>query len=88
MTWAEDTIIGSKIATRGSAYEGYWNIPIIGKNLTAQLRYTYIDYDYRSNTFCYWDTPEYQSDPNASDYQDGGGTDTAHDFRLFVRYQY
>lgn len=80
MTWAEDTLIGSKIAARGNAYEAYWNIPIIGKNLTAQLRYTYIDHDYRSNTFCYWDSPEYPVD--------GSGTDSAQDFRLFVRYQY
>jgi hypothetical protein len=76
MTWAEDTMIGSKIATRGSAYEGYWNIPIEGKNLSAQLRYTYIDYDYRANTTCYWDDP---ADKNL---------DSAQDIRVYVRYQY
>jgi len=76
MTWAEDTVIGSKIATRGSAYEGYWNIPIEGKNLSAQLRYTYIDYNYRANTTCYWDDP---ADKNL---------DSAQDLRLYVRYQY
>ena len=76
MTWAEETIIGSKIATRGNAYEGYWNIPIEGKNLSAQLRYTYIDYDYRANTTCYWDDP---ADKNL---------DSAQDIRLYVRYQY
>lgn len=76
MTWAEDTAIGSKIATRGSAYEGYWNIPIEGKNLSAQLRYTYIDYNYRANTTCYWDNP---ADKNL---------DSAQDIRLFVRYQF
>ncbi len=76
MTWAEDTLTGSKIATRGSAYEGYWNIPIEGKNLSAQLRYTYIDYDYRANTTCYWDDPE---DKNL---------DTAQDIRVYIRYKY
>jgi hypothetical protein len=76
MTWAEDTITGSKIATRGSAYEGYWNIPIEGKNLSAQLRYTYIDYDYRANTTCYWDDP---ADKNL---------DTAQDIRVYIRYKY
>ena len=76
MTWAEDTIIGSKIATRGSAYEGYWNIPIEGKNLSAQLRYTYIDYDYRANTTCYWDDP---ADKNL---------DTAQDIRAYIRYKF
>lgn len=76
MTWAEDTTIGSKIATRGSAYEGYWNIPIVGKNLTAQLRYTYLDYQYRANTTCYWDSPLY---PNL---------DHAQELRAFIRYKY
>ncbi len=76
MTWAEDTAIGSKIATRGSAYEGYWNIPIEGQNLSAQLRYTYLDYDYRANTTCYWDDP---ADKNL---------DSAQELRLYVRYRY
>jgi hypothetical protein len=76
MTWAEDTTIGSKIATRGNAYEGYWNIPIVGKNLTAQLRYTYLDHHYRANTTCYWDNP---LEPNL---------DHSQELRAFVRYQY
>jgi hypothetical protein len=76
MTWAEDTTIGSKIATRGNAYEGYWNIPIVGKNLTAQLRYTYLDHHYRANTTCYWDNP---LEPNL---------DNSQELRAFVRYQY
>jgi len=76
MTWAEDTAIGSKIATRGNAYEGYWNIPIVGKNLSAQLRYTYLDHHYRANTTCYWDNPLY---PNL---------DHSQELRAFVRYQY
>lgn len=76
MTWAEDTTIGSKIATRGNAYEGYWNIPIVGKNLTAQLRYTYLDHHYRANTTCYWDNP---IEPNL---------DNSQELRAFVRYQY
>jgi hypothetical protein len=76
MTWAEDSTIGSKIATRGNAYEGYWNIPIVGKNLTAQLRYTYLDHHYRANTTCYWDNPLY---PNL---------DHSQELRAFVRYQY
>lgn len=76
MTWAEDSTIGSKIATRGNAYEGYWNIPIVGKNLTAQLRYTYLDHHYRANTTCYWDNPLVQN------------LDHAQEFRAFVRYKY
>jgi hypothetical protein len=76
MTWAEDSVIGSKIATRGNAYEGYWNIPIVGKNLSAQLRYTYLDHHYRANTTCYWDNPLY---PNL---------DHSQELRAFIRYQY
>jgi hypothetical protein len=75
MTWAEDSIIGSKIATRGNAYEGYWNLPIVGKNLSAQLRYTYIDHHYRSS-ISFLDDPEYKN------------LDNSQELRAFVRYQY
>jgi hypothetical protein len=51
-TYGEDTLIGSKLAARGSSYEVYYTKPIVNKNLTAQVRYTYIDYDYTgSNGF-------------------------------------
>ena len=75
MTWAEDSTIGSKIATRGNAYEGYWNIPIVGKNLTAQLRYTYLDHHYSANT-------SYMVDPDTQN------LDNSQELRAFVRYQY
>ena len=45
-TYGEDTLVGSKLATRGDAYEIYYTLPIVNKNLTAQLSYIYIDYDY------------------------------------------
>ncbi|MGF1756824.1 DUF3373 domain-containing protein [Photobacterium sagamiensis] len=51
-TYGEDTLVGSKIAARGDAYEAYYNLPLIDKALYLQLRYTYIDYDYTgSNGF-------------------------------------
>jgi len=51
-TYGEDTLAGSKLATRGDAYEVYYNLPLISKNLTAQIRYTMMDYDYAgSDTF-------------------------------------
>ena len=78
MTWAEDTLSGSKIATRGSAYEMYWNIPIINKYFSAQLRYTYMDYKYKSNIEEFWADP---------DLQDGDPT-SAQELRLFLRYTY
>lgn len=75
MTWAEDSLTGSKIATRGNVYEGYWNIPIVGKNLTAQLRYTYLDHHYSANT-------SYMMDPDTQN------LDNSQELRAFVRYQY
>jgi hypothetical protein len=78
MTWAEDTNCGSKIATRGSAYEAYWNLPIVGQNLTAQLRYTYMDYKYKSNIDEFWAKPNLE----------GGDPASAQDLRLSLRYRY
>jgi hypothetical protein len=52
-TWAEDTISGSKIATRGDATEVYWNTKIGGFDyLTAQVRYTHVQHDYTPNQKC------------------------------------
>ncbi len=52
-TWAEDTMIGSKIAVRGHASEVYWNTKIGGfDNLTAQVRYTLVQHDYTPNQKC------------------------------------
>jgi len=78
MTWAEDTLSGSKIATRGSAYEAYWNLPIVGQMLSAQLRYTYMAYDYKSNIEEFWADPTLQN----------GDAKSAQDVRLYVRYTY
>jgi len=78
MTWAEDTLSQSKIATRGSAYEVYWNQPIVGKNLSAQLRYTYMHCQYKSNIEEFWANP---------DLQDGDATDIQ-DVRFYLRYRY
>ena len=51
VTYAEDTMIGSKIATRGTAIEMYYTKPI-NNALSFNLRYTQIDYDYTgSNSF-------------------------------------
>ena len=44
-TYAEDTMIGSKIAARGDAWEAYFTYQITDA-LSAQARYTNIDYDY------------------------------------------
>jgi len=50
-TYSEDTMIGSKLATRGDAFEAYFNYQLTDA-LSAQIRYTKIDYDYAgSNGF-------------------------------------
>jgi len=50
-TYSEDTMIGSKVAARGSAIEAYFTYQLT-ESLSAQVRYTKIDYDYTgSNGF-------------------------------------
>ncbi len=55
MTYGEDTMVGSKIATRGTAWEVYRNSKI-NNALSWSLRYTKINYDYYgSNGFFGYD---------------------------------
>jgi len=77
MTWAEDSVMGSKVAVRGDAYEAYWNFNVMGlKNLTGQVRYTYEQHDYTPNIRCSgWVKPE-KVDIKAQN------------LRAFVRYQF
>jgi len=50
-TYAEDTMAGSKMATRGDAWEANWTYQI-NEALSMQLRYVNMDYDYTgSNGF-------------------------------------
>ena len=50
-TYAEDTMAGSKLATRGDAYEANWTYQLTDA-LSMQLRYVQMDYDYTgSNGF-------------------------------------
>lgn len=50
-TYGEDTMAGSKLATRGDAWEAYYTHQLT-KALSAQIRYTVMDYDYTgSNNF-------------------------------------
>ncbi len=89
-TYGEDTLIGSKIAARGNAYEAYWTEPVM-EGLSIQLRYTYIDYDYSgSNGFfgAQSGTPVKISDiPNTTDLA-GNIVDNAQDLRLYLRYRF
>ncbi|AOO66734.1 DUF3373 family protein [Sulfurospirillum halorespirans] len=82
-TYGEDTLVGSKLAARGDAYELYYILPIVGKNLTAQLSYIYIDYDYTgSDTFFGWTGTPQDVDTTA------GAVKTAQNIRASLRYRY
>ncbi len=45
-TGSEDSLVSSKLAARGSVYEGYYIQPILGKNFFVKLGARYYDYDY------------------------------------------
>lgn len=82
-TYGEDTLVGSKLAARGDAYELYYILPIVGKNLTAQLSYIYIDYDYTgSDTFFGWTGKPQDVDTEK------GAVKTAQNVRASLRYRY
>jgi len=57
-TYGEDTMIGSKLAARGDAYEAYFTYKI-NKALSAQVRYTRIDYDYSGSNGFFGNTSGY-----------------------------
>jgi len=88
ITYAEDTNIGSKIATRGDAYEAYFTEPLVDEILSLQIRYTYIDYKYAGSNGFFGATTgnamKISSDmPNAQNY-----VDKAQDIRFYLRYKY
>ncbi|SFV50600.1 hypothetical protein MNB_SM-7-1132 [hydrothermal vent metagenome] len=90
-TYGEDTMIGSKMATRGDAYEAYWTQPIIkkdGKNIfSMQLRYTYLDYDYTGSNGFFGDygTPLTIAQAVANGQNP---VESAQDLRVYFRYRY
>ena len=86
ITYGEDTMIGSKIAARGDAYELYMTEPLVDDILSFQLRYTYIDYDYAgSNGFfgSQTGTPYKISETPSSMI-----VDKAQDIRAYLRYKF
>lgn len=86
-TYGEDTLVGSKLSTRGDAYEVYYTLPIVGKNLTAQLSYVYINYDY-SGSDMFFDstgTPMTQAQAAA---QNMSFVESASNIRASIRYRY
>lgn len=86
ITYSEDTMVGSKIAARGDAYEAYFTEPLVEDILTFQLRYTYIDYDYSgSNGFFGAQTGKPYS---ISETPSSMIVDKAQDIRAYLRYKF
>jgi len=87
MTYGEDTMIGSKIAARGTAMEAYWIKPLT-KSLSTSIRYTMIDYDYSGSNafFGAYGTPTDLSKLPAA--WQGMYVDKANDLRLVIRYKF
>ncbi|MDD5373470.1 MAG: DUF3373 family protein [Sulfurimonas sp.] len=86
-TYGEDTMIGSKMATRGNAYEAYWSQPIIKDVFSMQIRYTYLDYKYTGSNAFFGDggTPMTMSEAKAMGMDP---VETAQDIRVYFRYRY
>jgi hypothetical protein len=91
ITYGEDTLIGSKIAARGDAYELYFTEPLVDDILTFQLRYTYINYDYTGSNGFFGSTsgtPMAISDvPNGTD-MGANAVSKAQDIRAYIRYRF
>lgn len=83
ITYGEDTLIGSKIAARGNAYELYFTEPLVDDILTFQLRYTYIDYDYAGSNGFFGDTGA-PVQPGMEAYT----VSKAQDIRAYIRYKF
>lgn len=93
-TYSEDTMVGSKLAVRGDAYEVYFTEPLY-KGLSCQLRATYIDYQYSgSNGFfgSQTGTPMALSTLSSAMYASSdlanAVADTAYDVRAYLRYRF
>jgi len=86
-TYGEDTMIGSKMAVRGNAYEAYWSQPIIKDVFSMQIRYTFLDYEYTGSNGFFGDggTPMTMSEAKAMGMDP---VETAQDIRLYFRYRY
>ncbi|QFR48214.1 DUF3373 domain-containing protein [Sulfurimonas lithotrophica] len=86
-TYGEDTMSGSKLATRGNAIEAYWTQPLIDNVFSMQVRYTQMNYDYSgSNGFFGDGSLSYKVDSIMGKMMDE--IETAQDLRVYFRYRY
>jgi hypothetical protein len=85
-TYAEDTMVGSKMAVRGDAVEAYYIQPIM-KGLSAEVRYTKLNYDYTGSQgfFGAGGTPLTMSEAKAMGMDP---IEEAQDIRISLRYQF
>jgi hypothetical protein len=90
ITYAEDTMIGSKLGARGDAYEAYFTEYLVEDILSMQIRYTYIDYKYTgSNGFFGNDTGSAMLISDLTPAMGSSMTvDKAQDIRFYLRYKY
>jgi hypothetical protein len=91
-TYAEDTMIGSKLAARGDAWELYYTYQLTDA-LSAQFRYTSIDYDYSGSNqfFGMGGTPLKVEQVKAGLFgpaMQGMVVDKAQDARFYLRYRF
>jgi len=86
-TYGEDTMIGSKLATRGSAIEAYWSQPLIKKAFSMQVRYTSITYEYTGSDAFFGDGGMPLSMSQAQAYN-MDPVEKAQDLRVYFRYTY
>ncbi len=86
-TYGEDTMIGSKLAVRGDAYEAYWTQPLVKNIISMQIRYTYMDYKYTGSNgfFGIGGAPMTMSEAITAG-QDP--VSKAQDVRVYLRYKY
>lgn len=85
-TYGEDTMAGSKIATRGDAYEVYYTQPLL-EGFSMQLRATMMEYDYTGSQgfFGFEGTPLTMTQAVAMGMDP---IEEARDIRLYFRYRY
>jgi hypothetical protein len=82
MTYGEDTMVGSKVAARGTAWEVYRHTKLTD-SLTASIRYTKIDYDYSGSNGFFGNASEPVEITNQSNM-----VKKAEDIRAYIRYRY
>jgi len=87
-TFGEDTMIGSKMAVRGAAYETYWTQPIIDDVFSMQIRYTYFDYDYTGSAGFFGDGSTSMKVKDTKGMPGMDAIETASDLRVYFRYRY